>query len=62
MPLSEFIWNKSTTNIRTDNVFRFQSVSALFVRKQLKDLKRSKATGPDNLPPSLLKDAADVIC
>ena len=43
-------------------MFRFQSVSVLFVRKQLKDLKRFKATGPDNLPPSLLKGAAGVSC
>ena len=46
---------------RTDKVFRFKYVSKIFVEKELKSFKRKKATGLDNLPPSLLKDCASSI-
>ena len=36
-------------------------VSKLNVEKQLKQLKRRKASGYDNIPPGLLKDAATVL-
>ena len=36
-------------------------MSRIFVLKQLKALKRKKATGLDNLPSALLKDCADAI-
>ena len=36
-------------------------VSKKIVEKQLKLIKRKKATGVDNLPPGFLKDAATVI-
>ena len=63
MPLRELVWGcNNTLKSRTKKIFNFEYVSVIFVRKQLKLLKRSKATGLDNLPPSMLKDAADVIC
>ena len=43
---------------RTRQTFQFGYVSTIFVERELKKLKRKKATGFDNLPPGLLKDAA----
>ena len=62
MPLKNFIWGRTTSKQkRTKKVFNFEYVSVVFVQKQLQQLKRSKATGLDNLPPSILKDTARVI-
>ena len=44
---------------RTSTIFKFEYVSVVFVRKELKLLKRKKSTGLDNLLPRLLKDCAD---
>ena len=41
--------------------FLFRSVKEEEILTELKNLKRKKATGLDNLPPGLLKDAAEVI-
>ena len=41
--------------------FLFRSVKEEEILTELKNLKRKKATGLDNLPPGLLKDAAGVI-
>ena len=47
---------------RTANVFNFQLVTNAEVEKVIKSIKRSKATGIDDLPPpGLIKDAASVI-
>ena len=46
---------------RTRRTFRFQYVSVCFVQKELKSLRRNKASGVDNLPPGLLKDSAKEI-
>ena len=46
---------------RTANVFNFQLVTNAEVEKAIKSIKRSKATGIDDLPPGLIKDAASVI-
>ena len=57
MSLLDFIWK--TTNdmkLRTEASFEFNYLSRVFVLKQLKALKRKKATGLDNLPSVLLKD------
>ena len=44
---------------KTQLKFKFEYVSNIFVRKQLKNLKRNKATGLDELPATVLKDCAD---
>ena len=41
--------------------FLFRSLKEEEILTELKNLKRKKATGLDNLPPGLLKDAAGVI-
>jgi hypothetical protein len=38
-------------HLRTKCIFKFQYVSVVFIRKELKLLSRNKATGLDNLPP-----------
>ena len=47
--------------IRTTAKFKFQIISSSWVERELRSLKRSKTTGPDNLPPGLLKDCGDAI-
>ena len=42
----------------TTSKFKFRLVNKVRVEKQLRLLKRSKATGPDNLPPEMLKDCS----
>ena len=41
--------------------FKFKPVTQSSVRKILKKLKRSSAAGYDDIPPSLVKDSAEVI-
>ena len=48
-------------NLRTNETFKFKYVSIIFIKKQLKSLKRKKSSGLDHLPPGLLKDCADEI-
>ena len=47
--------------LRTKDIFKFKSVSSAYVLKELKKLKRNKATGIDSLPPNMLKDCAEEI-
>ena len=55
--MTDFVWNfKPKIPIRTTGVFQMKSVSANFIINQLKNFKRNKASGADNLPPGLLKD------
>ena len=62
MPLLDFIWKTpNDMKLRTEASFEFNYVSRVLVLKQLKALKRKKATGLDNLPSALLKDCADAI-
>ena len=61
-PLVNFIWRYNPKrNLRTEKIFRFSFVSVEFVERQLRRLKRDKATGTDSLPSNLLKDCALVI-
>ena len=41
--------------------FVVNEVSEAAVHKKLTNLKRKKATGIDNLPPGMLKDAAPIL-
>ena len=58
--LCNFTWRKLKSNlIRTTSKFKFRLVNKFWVKNQLRLLKRSKATGPDNLPPEMLKDCSN---
>ena len=58
----DFVWKKpSTFHARTFTTFRFHYVSTVEIRTILKRMSRNKAAGPDNLPPNLIKDSANVI-
>ena len=55
--LCNLTWKKLKSNpIQTTSKFNFRLVNKIWVENQLRLLKRSKATGPDNLPPGMLKD------
>ena len=58
-PLKNFIW-KTPKPIypKTYSTFHFKQVQVNQVFKHLKKLSRKKATGPDDLPPGMLKDVA----
>ena len=45
----------------TENQFTFNAVKESEILKELRNLKRRKASGLDNFPPGLLKDAALVL-
>ena len=60
--LKNFIWStpyKSKTKVKLAFKLIPVTVSEVFVK--LKKLKRKKAAGPDNLPPSFLKNVAVII-
>ena len=62
--LRDFTWSRPTQQnylqpVKTN--FLFKEVHKLQIYKELRNLKRKKATGLDNFPPGLLKDAASVI-
>ena len=60
--LSSYIWKPHYTQPRkTDETFAFSYVLRLFVEKQLRSMKRKKATGIDELPPGMIKDCAKYI-
>ena len=60
--LCNFVW-KQTPSIsrKPDQTFKFKYVSKIFVEKNLRELKRHKATGIDELPPNFLKDCSSKI-
>ena len=63
--LRDFVWSKSAEeNLPkqfTESQFTFKVVKESDILKELKNLKRKKASGLDNFPPGLLKDAAYVL-
>ena len=61
-PLINCVWKytKKCEN-RSSTFFQFRQVSVQEVNRHLKNLKRNKAVGLDNLPPGYLKDTANVI-
>ena len=60
--LKNFAWQfPASITKRTESVFKFQSVTNMDVEKIIKSIKRSKATGIDDLPPGLVTDAAYVL-
>jgi hypothetical protein len=62
LPLQNFVWKLPVKILsKTNKRFKFGYVSKIFVEKELRSLKRHKATGLDDLPPNLLKDTSAVI-
>ena len=62
-PLRNFVWGKPVNSCETTSPdhFVFSSVSDDEVFRELRNLKRNKSNGLDNLPPGMLKDAATII-
>jgi len=59
IPLMNFTWRfVKPRAIRTCQTFTMNYISKIFIEKELRLLKRNKATGLDELPPGLLKDCA----
>ena len=57
--LKDFIWcNLPKINETVSPHFAFQYVPRISIEKELKHLKRNKATGPDDLPANLLRCSA----
>ena len=53
--------NSLKTLTQTKSVFKFTEINEEFVASELKSLDTTKAMGPDNLHPRLLKEAAPLI-
>eukprot|EP00795_Rhopilema_esculentum_P009289 gene9289-16986_t len=61
-PLCNFTWrNQPNLPTKTVRKFMFRKVSKQKVERELKSIKRNKATGLDDLPPGLIKDSAESI-
>ena len=62
-PLCNFLWGKPVNSRETTSPehFVFSSVSDDEVFRELRNLKRNKSTGLDNLAPGMLKDTATII-
>ena len=61
-PLCNFTWrNKPNLPTKTVRKFMFRKISEQEVERELKSIKRNKATGLDDLPPGLIKDSAESI-
>ena len=59
IPFKEFVW--STPNeklLNVNSIFKFSHVSVPEVKKHLKQLKRKKAEGIDEIPNCILRDFA----
>ena len=62
LPLKNFTWaTPAPMHHQTYNRFRFKNVTVAEVFKHLKKLSRKKASGPDNIPPGILKDMALIV-
>ena len=63
--LRNFVWSKpaeeNLPNQVTESQFTFKPLKESEILKELKILKPKKASGLDNFPPGLLKDAALVL-
>ena len=60
--LKNCIWRQQTFEpLRTCKIFKFTRITEESVHAELCKLKKKKATGPDDIPPFALKDAADLL-
>ncbi len=58
----DFVWREPCVmTSRTERVFEIKYICRGFVLKELKQLKRNKATGVEEPPPGMLKDTRDYI-
>ena len=58
-PLINFAWKSGDDKcVHTSKHVVMRYMSKIFIEKELRNLKRQKATRIDNLPPGLLKDCA----
>ena len=58
---NQFKWQNTSDIVQTPHRFNFRPVTKAKVLRNLNNLKASKSAGPDNLPPRLLKDAAEAL-
>ena len=57
-----FVWRQPVALLsRTDKVFEITVISRAFIVNELKQFKRNKATGVDELPSGMLKDVREYI-
>ena len=62
IPLVDFVWRRPVALLsRMDKVFKITVISHAFIVNELKQLKRNKATGVDELPSGMLKDMCESI-
>ncbi|CAB4027776.1 Hypothetical predicted protein, partial [Paramuricea clavata] len=60
--LTDFVWRyPATVILRTSHDFKVQCISNVFILNELKQLRRTKANGADNLRPGMLKDCREHI-
>ena len=59
--MTNFVWKHQTSNENIVTRFSFKQVQVSEVLRNLKNLKRKKSVGLDDLPPGLFKDTANVI-
>ena len=61
-PMIDFLWREPfVMTSRTERGFEMKYICRGFVLKGLRQLKRNKATGVDELPPGMLKDIREYI-
>ena len=58
---NQFKWQNTSDIVQTPHNFNFRPVTKAKVLRNLNNLKASKSAGPDNLPPRLMKDAAEAL-
>ena len=59
IPFKEFVWSTPNEKVlNLNSIFKFSHVSVPEVKKHLKQLKRKKAEGIDEIPNCILRDCA----
>ena len=58
---NQFKWQNASDVVQAPHSFNFRLVTKEKVLRNLNDLKASKSADPDNLPPRLMRDAAEAL-
>ena len=58
---NQFKCQNASDVVQTPHNFNFRPITKAKVLRNLNNLKASKSAGPDNLPPRLMKDAAEAL-